>query len=736
MSTSKTAVRFPFVLAICTFLFSITFGIATVCRADSPVPFTENDIRLIEQCEAVFDGSTLIVTDTDDNPDVWSSKLLIDAGMDLTPGEQYTVSFSLAGENGVGEFFLCKGENIDERYDETFAAEKGDRSITFTAARSRVYIGMQVGNLGKGRSVTATVTNLSKQSESANPALLRTENCSVSVGDGVITATDSSDNNDVWNSKLLYHTGIQLKAGKTYKLTFSLDGSHGVGEFFVCKSPNLNDRYDATFVNQAGSHSVTFTAMSDVLYIGMQLGNLGPGNSVILTVNELKEVRKNGGSSPKKTPVLLAQNCTYDVQGAGSKTTVTATDTSDESEVWTSRLLLDLGEILEERKIYAANFNLAFDSGFAEFFFLKTADENMDKRYSFNDTPGDHTAQFQAEASQLYAGLQFGSVGVGNDARVTIEDIFQIPALWKSSENCEMSLSLDTITLTDTDDNPDPWNSKAIFDSCAVLEPGKEYTATFTLAGDHGVGEFLILKSTNTNERYFFFDTPGTHTVTFTATGNTLFFAAQCGSIGNGNSMSISGITVTPVEAEDTVGKDALGAAPAGGDETESKAEAADEPEAAEPLAAEPEAADEAAPEAAPAEGAQGEEEPASIADSADEPDETETPADEPEAADKAVLEAVPAEGAKGEEEPASIADSADESDETETQADEPEAADEAAPEAAPAEGAKGEEEPAAIADSADEPDEAEAPADASEESAVPAREEPNTEAVTENADE
>ena len=42
---------------------------------------------------AIDDGEDLDgFTDTDDNNDVWSSKLMLDSGLELTPGEQYKLS--------------------------------------------------------------------------------------------------------------------------------------------------------------------------------------------------------------------------------------------------------------------------------------------------------------------------------------------------------------------------------------------------------------------------------------------------------------------------------------------------------------------------------------------------------------------------------------------------------------------------------------------------------------------
>ena len=565
MKNEKRLIR---ILVLCAVLLTFTAGSTAVSLADSPVLFSAENMRLKEGCEAVFDGNTLVVTDTEDNGDVWSSKLLLDAGMELTPGEQYTVSFSLSGDSGVGEFFLCKSENIDDRYDETFASENGERSISFKAANDRVFIGMQVGNVGKGHSVMAAVTNLSPLSESENPGLLRAENCAVKIAGSVITATDTNANNDVWNSKLLYRTGMALQAGKTYRLSFTLAGSNGVGEFFICRSGNLNDRDDATFVNQGGSRSVTFTAGSGELYIGMQFGNLGVGNNVTLTITELREdskdeVKETGGSGPSggfapppEVPgVVMSENCTYEVRRGEGRTVMTAVDTGKETDVWTSKLLVYLGDILEKNKIYASIISMEGDGPVGEFFFLKSGD--MNDRYSFDNTPGEHTVQFKAEDTALYAGMQFGDIGEGNEVTVTVGDVFLIPGLQTQGENCTESLSEGMITLTDIADNPDVWDSKAVFDTGIVLEPGKEYTATFTLTGENGVGEFFFLKSSDIDQRYTFDNEPGEHTVTFTAEDTVLFFGIQCGNIGNGNSVSISGISVTEAESGGDAGNEA-----------------------------------------------------------------------------------------------------------------------------------------------------------------------------------
>ena len=563
MKTEKTVRRSVCLLAICAALLSFMLAGTAVCYAETAPEFQWEDVKIMSHCDVEIEGNTLVVTDTEFNEDVWDSKFLIDAGVDLEPGEPYTISFELEGDEGVGEFFLCKGETMDIRYDETFTSEGGNRTIAFTPVADRVYIGMQVGNLGMDEYVTVTVTNLCKLSESEDPALLRAENCALSIKDGEITATDNNDNNDVWNSKVLYDPGFELEVGKTYTLNVDLRGDNGVGEFFLCRSQDLNDRYDNTFLNVPGSKALIFKAESDKAYIGMQFGNAGNGHSVTARFGEVRdyvpavssksaddyECKEYEVTSRNDPRVIRAQNSSYEVNISDGQTVINAADTSEEKDVWTSKVLYFLGELLEKGKCYAANFNLAGDNGVGEFFFLKKDD--MDNRYSFDNTPGDHQAKFMAEDTKLYAGLQLGNIGKGNSMTVDIREVFNIPGLQKSSENCEESVSLGAVTITDTDDNPDVWNSKAVYETGIALEPGKTYTATFTLSGANGVGEFFFLKSDNIDERYSFDNTSGDHTITFTADGTALYFGIQCGNIGNGNSVTVSNITVTPDGSEE-----------------------------------------------------------------------------------------------------------------------------------------------------------------------------------------
>jgi hypothetical protein len=215
----------------------------------------------------------------------------------------------------------------------------------------------------------------------------------------------------VWDSKLLLDTGIELEPGKQYQINFQLSGDNGVGEFFLCKSQNIDDRYDETFTSASGQKSIVFTATGRRAYIGMQVGNLGQGNSVTLTIEPVKEY---DASSDTDARVILAENCSYEIDSSDSQTTIKATDTgSNDTDVWDSKLLYFLGDLLEKGKIYAANFNLAGDNGVGEFFFCKK--DNLDERYSFDNTAGDHTAKFAAEDSKLYAGMQLGTIGEGND---------------------------------------------------------------------------------------------------------------------------------------------------------------------------------------------------------------------------------------------------------------------------------------------------------------------------------
>ena len=153
----KTAKGIVRILTTCVILFSLTIGNAMAGFAAGLDDLSGTDVTLMENCTADISENRIVVTDTDDNNDVWSSKLMLDSGLELTPGEQYKLSFKLSGDNGVGEFFFLKSNDIDARY--TFNNEAGVHTVTFTAEDTVLYFGVQCGNIGKGNSVT--VSNLS-----------------------------------------------------------------------------------------------------------------------------------------------------------------------------------------------------------------------------------------------------------------------------------------------------------------------------------------------------------------------------------------------------------------------------------------------------------------------------------------------------------------------------------------------------------------------------------------------
>lgn len=58
--------------------------------------------------------------------------------------------------------------------------------------------------------------------------------------------------------------------------------------------------------------------------------------------------------------------------------------------------------------------------------------------------------------------------------------MFVKPYHTQYTDNCEEDMNRTSVTLKDTDDNNDVWNSKAVYNTGITLEPGKEYTVTFT----------------------------------------------------------------------------------------------------------------------------------------------------------------------------------------------------------------------------------------------------------------
>lgn len=522
-------------------------GLLLTAYAESELTFTP---RIKENVDVEVSGSQIAVTDTNENGDVWNSKVMLEANQRLVPGKEYKISFDLSGDRHVGEVFLCKTQNMDNRYDGTFTNDDGNRTFTFTATSESLYIGMQVGNVGEDNTVRLNVTDFGERENSENPSVLMSANCDVKMVDGEITATDNNDNNDVWNSKLLYDAGVELIPGRMYQVNFSLLGDNGVGEFFLCKSQDLGNRYDCTFANRAGYATAIFTAETERMYVGMQFGNIGKGNSISHKINRILDY------TPYEEPPHVITDITTD---ENDNLIIKATDTNSNGDVWDSKFLYEINQDLEPGKWYEIDLNLDADSSTGEFFLCKSA--NGDRYDStFTNYVGRHTMVFQAEGPRAYVGMQMGNIGKGNSVTATIAPLAETSVqlvdnvIFDMNHEQEKTIitAEDTSDLKEPDGNEGVWTSKLVYSIDQELVAGQWYAIDLDLIGDAAsVGEFFLCKSRDLSGRYdtTFTNFAGRHTMVFKAEGDHAYVGMQMGDIGKGNTVTatVAPLTETPV---------------------------------------------------------------------------------------------------------------------------------------------------------------------------------------------
>lgn len=520
------------------------------------------NVKTKENANVDVSGSKITVTDTSFNDDVWNSKALVDTGVTLEPGKQYTVSYTLSGKEGVGEFFLCKGESLDARYSDSFTTGAGSHVITFTAASPKLFLGMQVGNVGADNSVTADIASINEVAFTDGFTVLKSNNCEVSIEGGKLTVTDTSDNNDVWDSVVLFDAGVKLQVGQPYALDYLVSGEHGVGEVFMCKSLDLGNRYDTTFANDTGSKHRYFVAQTERVLIGMQFGNIGKGNSV--TIEGVNAVY-----TPVPIPTLV------DMAEFEDKVVIRATDNSYDNDIWTSKVRYKLADNLEVGKEYEVSFNVIGDDGIGEVFL--SDENNSDKRYKKSDDGFDifvkeaglYTMHFKATGPEAYLVMQMGNIGKGSsviveasrptvytgskDAQVGLKWMDKAVAKLTTASN-STKVAGTTITATDTNGENDNevWDSKAMTFLGNILEKGKTYVAKLFLSStsyienpepgqNNHMGE-VVLKDANGND-YGGAYAAGSNMVVFKVpeaqagvedTAAPLYALVQCGNVGEG----------------------------------------------------------------------------------------------------------------------------------------------------------------------------------------------------------
>ena len=105
MKNGKTVRRLVWIMTLCA---TLLFFAMAAC-ADTPPEFQFENAKVMNHCDVEIDGNTIVVTDTDFNEDVWDSKFLIDAGVELEPGDSIVVPSNMPH----GTVCLEKGALLD-----------------------------------------------------------------------------------------------------------------------------------------------------------------------------------------------------------------------------------------------------------------------------------------------------------------------------------------------------------------------------------------------------------------------------------------------------------------------------------------------------------------------------------------------------------------------------------------------------------------------------------------------
>ena len=344
-------------------------------------------------------GLNITAVPTYDNG-VWQSKLFVNTGTAPEAGEKYRVTANVTSDSDVN-FEICYNNGNAEKgygalYEQSIAAnDTKDIVKEFEVAADATPNNLILQfNLGKSPSATRFTVNsvtLEKyvgedagDTETLNPGSFELwandEYTAELGGDGSsasVAFTTVPDSAEVWKTKLFANTGVDLKAGKSYRISADVMADSNV-PFEICYNDGgtekgVGAKYGLTATSESQTVVFETAQQSDAsLVIQFSLGNAEAGNTVTVSNINVEELAETPGDN-LMTDSLTAWAPVHVWSDAGYDTGLTNTDSSASLEItsvpedkadWKVKLFVETGAQLTAGKQYRIRYNLEADEAF------------------------------------------------------------------------------------------------------------------------------------------------------------------------------------------------------------------------------------------------------------------------------------------------------------------------------------------------------------------------------------
>lgn len=496
---------------------------------------------------------TLNVTKARTDGGVWSSILKVQPGVAMKAGKRYRVSVDVASNKDTGSFELLLRKGYDDNAD-SFAgfwgqslAANGSATLVkefdyFEGPDTDLVLRFQLGNLPAEAQFTVSNVSIKELAPGDDNLMTRELTSEAAVeawafdgysagltADGekaVLAVTSPAEGREVWKTKLFVHTGIQLTAGKLYRVSADVTADNEFS-YEICYNKNDQEKgFDARYgltAKAAGETVVqTMTAGGDgELVLQLSVGNASSGTNVTVQNVKVQAFGTPGDdwAADLKYDSIGFFNVNADggyvtkLTQAADSVTFAITEAPADRNPWNVKLNARTGFFPKSGKSYRVKFDIVAEKSQDKFevFYDGSTEKVFGELYGQRLSAGEkrtvsHTIQGVSGQGELSIQIRLGATNGTDGNRYTISNIrveqvnymtILVPVIRSTTELWTHEDYAGTLSTTATSatvrmttvpaQGREAWKTKLFVEIGAKLKAGQKYRITFTTSGSEGM---------------------------------------------------------------------------------------------------------------------------------------------------------------------------------------------------------------------------------------------------------
>ena len=566
---------------------------------------------------------------------VWKVNLCAATGVELEAGTPYRITYDLQSAADQGHYEVCFDGSSEKAYGALYGrslSAGGTDSVEYFVTPDEnggpLTLRLQLGNTDSTAGNTVTLSNIGVEKMTASRNVWEehydsmAQALSASGGSASLKVTEARSGGGLWSSKLFIQTGVTLEAGTSYRVVTTLSSDKPFEDYEVVYDNGDQEAGYAkrTGLSVSGSDTVTteFTTPASgcgELVLRFQVGNSPADNTI--TVSNIQVCKISGEPSVVAMPnfaypvttdpgtetvpagfvpqsvSLSAADVAYDefqqsvsCSGSSASLSISQARPADMGGVWSSRLHVGTGVVLEKDAEYRVTatlhassaigeFQLLYSNGFDETDYNPDGKGYQDGRYGLSVGDGGSvtiqqtfTVPARSEYKELVLRFQLGNSPAPNEitvSDVSVEKWVPEHSVEKGGSTEPNSFALETnngtagslsgngSSATALITTPgDDWHIKLYAKPGVSLEAGKTYQISMNVSGAAGCD--VVYKRLGGEEDSFGKEkiSSGSQTVTHTVTpdtAGTLEIILKLGTVPANSSVTVSGLEIKDLSA-------------------------------------------------------------------------------------------------------------------------------------------------------------------------------------------